>query len=98
MAIGVEGGIVNLILTLHGDEQRVLANWNNVCYVESRGSDGENLHARVHFNGSGGVAAMSVAVMEDIDEIASLLEAADEVVVEVGEDGDDEGDKGADKG
>jgi len=94
MEIASEGGIVNLILTLHGDEQRVLVNWNNVCYVESRGADGEDLYARVHFNVTAGTGAMSVEVVEDIDDIASLLEAEGEVVVEVGEDEEEDDEKG----
>jgi hypothetical protein len=82
---------VNLILSLHGGaEQRVLVNWDNVCYVESRGADGEVLHARVHFNGTAGVGAMSIDVVEDIDDTASLLEDEGEAVVEVGDERDED--------
>jgi len=87
------------MLTRHGDELRILVNWNNVCYVESQGDDGEDLHARVHFSAAAGMASMSVEVVEDIDDIASLLEAANEAVVELnGEDEDDGDEKGDDKG
>jgi hypothetical protein len=81
---------VNLILTLYGEEQPVLINWNNVCYVDSRGADGEDLHARLHFNVTAGMGAMSVEVVEEIDDITSMLQAEGEVVVEIDEDDDDE--------
>jgi hypothetical protein len=81
---------VNLILTLYDEQQRVLINWANVCYVESRGADGEDLHARLHFNVTAGIGAMTVEVVEDIDDIASMLEAEDEVVVELDEEDDED--------
>src|SRR5205814_10230666 len=28
------GGSMNLILTAYDDDQRILINWNNVCYLE----------------------------------------------------------------
>jgi hypothetical protein len=66
-----------------------------VSYVDSRGADGEDLHARLHFNVTAGMGAMSVEVVEDIDDIASMLQAEGEVVVEIDEDeGDDSDDKG----
>jgi hypothetical protein len=80
---------MNLILTAYDDELRVLVNWNNVCYVEARGADGEDLHARLHFNVTAGAGAMSLDVVEDIDDIASMLEAEGEAVVEL-EDEDEE--------
>jgi hypothetical protein len=80
---------VNLILTLYDEQQRVLINWNNVSYVDSRGADGD-LHARLHFNVTAGMGAMSVEVVEDIDDITSMLQAEGEVVVEIDEDDDDE--------
>jgi hypothetical protein len=81
---------VNLILTLYDEKQSVLINWANVCYVESRGADGEDLHARLHFNVTAGIGAMTVEVVEDIDDIASMLEAEDEVVVELDEEDDED--------
>ena len=84
---------MNLILTAYDEELRVLVNWDNVCYVESRGADGEDLHARLHFDVTAGTGALSLDVVEDIDDIASMLEAEGEPVVELeDEDEDEEGD------
>ena len=79
---------MNLILTRYDEERSVLINWANVCYVESRGADGEDLYARVHFNVTAGTGAMSVEVVEDIDDIASMLETDGEVVIEAAEEDD----------
>jgi hypothetical protein len=88
-----EGGSVNLILTLYGEGQSVLINWANVCYVESRGADGEDLYARIHFNVAAGMGALSVEVVEDIDDIASMLQAEGESIMEVDEEQDEDKDK-----
>ncbi len=83
---------MNLILTAYEEELRVLVNWDNICYVESRGADGEDLHARLHFDVTAGTGALSLEVVEDIDDIASMLEAEGEAVVEL-EDEDEDGDE-----
>jgi hypothetical protein len=85
---------VNLILTAYDEETRVLVNWSNVCYVELRGADGEDMHARLHFNVTAGTGAMSLDVVEDIDDIASMLETEGEAVIELeDEDEDEEGEE-----
>ena len=81
---------MNLILTAYDGEQRVLVNWNNVCYVDLRGADGEDLHARLHFNVTAGTGALSLEVVEDIDDLASMLESDSEVVVELEDEDEDE--------
>ena len=84
---------MNLLLTTSNGNDRVLVNWNTVCYVESRGTDGEAVHARLHFTVTAGIGALSVEVVEGLDDIASMLEAEGGVVVELedeDEDGEDE--------
>lgn len=81
---------MNLILTLYDEERSVLVNWNNVCYVETQGADGEDLHARVHFNVTAGTGDKVIEVRESLDDIASLLEAEGEAVLELDEEDEDE--------
>jgi hypothetical protein len=82
------------ILTASDDDQRLLVNWNNGCSVASRGADEETLHARLHFDVTVGTGALSIDLVEDIDEIAELLQAAREVVVEIDEEDDAKSSRG----
>ena len=81
---------MNLILTLYDSGVRILVNWANVCYVETRGADGEEPHARIFFNVTAGTGAKEIEVEEDLDDIASMLEEEGESVFELDDEEEDE--------
>lgn len=82
---------MNLILTQYDDDRQILINWDNICYVEGQGADGEDLHARIHFNVTAGTGAKNIDVRESIDDIASMLEEEGEAVLELDDEDEDEG-------
>ncbi len=84
-------GRINLSLATYDGGERILVNWDTVCYVEPRGAAGEDVHARLHFTVTAGMGAMGVEVVEDIDAIASMLEAEGEAVVELADEDEVDG-------
>jgi hypothetical protein len=82
---------MNFIFTsFYDNDKRVLINWDNVCYAESRGADGEEPHARIYFNVAGRTDPMAVEIVEDIDDITLMLEEEGEAVIEVEDVSEDE--------